>query len=129
MPGAVIRAIDLPTGRIVTGGGIYLIALFMLGSSGVAFATFYRKQQRTRGSGPVLRARYVLTGSALTAAIGLGCNLLLPLGGNYGWVWLGPVGSLFFVGFSVYSIVAHHLFDIRVLIRRTLVYALLLAGN
>lgn len=124
---AVIRDIDLSTGRIITNGGIYFIALFMLLSLGTAFATFYSKQKRTRGLARA-QARYVLTGSALTAVIGLFCNLLLPLGGNYGWVWLGPVSSLFFVGFSVYSIVAHHLFDIRVLIRRTLVYALLLSG-
>ena len=127
LPGAVIHGVDLNSGRIATNSGVYLIALFMLVTSAIAFATFYLKQKRTRG---VARdqARYVLTGSALTAAIGLLCNLLLPLGGNYAWVWLGPVGSLFFVGFSVYSIVAHHLFDIRLLIRRTLVYALLLSG-
>lgn len=127
LPGAVIRDVDLDTGRIITNGGVYLIALFMLATLGIAFATFYIKQQRTRGIARA-QARYVLTGSALTAVIGLFCNLLLPLSNNYGWVWLGPVSSLFFVGFSVYSIVAHHLFDIRLLIRRTLVYALLLSG-
>jgi hypothetical protein len=55
-------------------------------------------------------------------------NLFLPLRGDYHWVFLGPLCSLFFVGFSAYSIVAHHLFDVRLLIRRTLVYTLLLAA-
>lgn len=43
-------------------------------------------------------------------------------------LWLGPASSLFFVAFSVYAIIAEHLFDIRIIIKRTLLYSLLLAG-
>jgi signal transduction histidine kinase len=129
VPDAVVTGIDLESRRILTGSGLHAIALFMLLTSVWAFALFWRSQSRLRGREKErerAQARYVLFGAALTALTGLFFNLLLPLLGNYSLVWLGPVGSLFFVGSSAYSIVAHRLFDIRLLIRRTLVYAGLL---
>lgn len=128
IPGAVIRGIDFAGPRSInTNPGIYAIALFMVVTSLWAFATFVghlvdlNRVVRTQ-------AHYVLTGSALTAVIGLICNLLFPLLHNYSYVWLGPTSSLFFVGFSVYAIVAHHLFDIRIIIKKSLVYGILLAA-
>lgn len=74
------------------------------------------------------QSRYVLAGLGLATVSGLICNLLLPvLLHDYRLVWLGPASSLFFVAFSVYAIIAHHLFDIRLIIRKTLVYSLLVA--
>lgn len=55
-------------------------------------------------------------------------NLAFPLFGDYRFVWLGPSGSVVFVGATVYSIIAHHLFDIRLIIKRTVVYSILLAA-
>src|SRR5262249_39239710 len=74
------------------------------------------------------QALYVLCGSGLTALFGIIFNLGFPLFGDYRFVWLGPACTVFFVGGTVYSIVAHHLFDIRLVIKRTAVYSLLLAG-
>jgi len=128
VPGLVIDAVDISGNRaIATTAGVWVIALFMFVTSCWAFGRLLAQHAQLHG---VARAqsRYVLTGSALTAVIGLICNLLLPLLGNYSLVWLGPASSLFFVGFTVYSIIAHHLFDIRLIIKRTLVYTLLLAG-
>jgi hypothetical protein len=127
VPGLVIRGIDLPAGRILTGPGLWMVALFMLVTSTIAFWRLLHSQNRLDGRQRA-QARYVLLGSALTAVLGLFFNLFLPLLGNYQFVWLGPLCSLFFVGFSAYSIVAHHLFDVRLLIRRTLVYTLLLSA-
>ena len=126
VPGAVIRDVNLSERRILTAPGIWLIACFMLVTSGLAFFRLWQSHARLHGSAQQ-QARYVLLGAALTAFCGLFFNLFLPLLNNYHWVWAGPVCSLFFVGFSVYSIVAHQLFDIKILIRRTLVYSLLLA--
>ncbi len=128
VPNVVIRSVDIAGNRaIATNAGIYVIAFFMLTTSVWAFATLWRQHAGLDG---VTReqSRYVLTGSALTATIGLVCNLLLPILNNYSYVWLGPTSSLFFVGFTVYAIIAHHLFDIRLIIKRTVLYALLLAG-
>jgi hypothetical protein len=127
VPGLILKDVDIIERRILTAPGIFLIATFMVVTSALAFLRFWHNQSRLRGIARA-QARYVLFGAALTAVFGLTFNLFLPLLGNYRWVWAGPVCSLFFVGFTVYSIVAHHLFDIKVLIRRTLVYSLLLAA-
>jgi hypothetical protein len=126
VPGAVLTGVDLAERRILTTSGLYLLAVYFFATLGLACWRFWRHQRRLHGVARE-QARYVLLGAVLTIGFGLFFNLLLPLWGNYRWVWAGPASSLFFVGFTVYSIVAHHLFDIRVLIRRTVVYSLLLA--
>ncbi len=126
-PEFVVRGIDLEAGIIHTGSGIYGVAIFMVAAFVTALWRLLHSQRRLRGRARA-QARYVLYGSALATALGLIFNLFLPLRGDYHWVYLGPLCSLFFVGFSAYSIVAHRLFDIRLLIRRTLVYTLLLAA-
>jgi uncharacterized protein YacL len=128
VPGAVIRSVDLASNHsLETTTGVYAITLFMLITTLWAFGTFaWRHTALHRVARE--QSRWVLTGSALTASIGLTCNLFLPLLGHYVLVWLGPVSTLFFVGFSIYAIVAHHLFDIRLIIKRTLVYSLLVAA-
>lgn len=126
VPGAVIQGVDIHTKRIETAPGVYLVALFILATSVDAFTLFWHNQAHLRGRKRA-QARLVLYGSALTAIFGLFFNLLLPLLGDYRWVGLGPLSSLFFVGFSAYAIVAQRLFDVRLLIRRTFVYSLMLA--
>lgn len=126
VPGFMIETVDVSARRIVTGPGIYLLALFLLLTSASGFLFFLHTQARLRGRARA-QARYVLYGSAVAAALGFGFNLLLPLLNNYRWVWLGPLCSVFFVGCCAYSIVAARLFDVRLLIRRTLVYSFLLA--
>lgn len=126
VPGWVIRGIEIAGGRIITGVGILPIALFIVGTLTTALLTFYQHQNRLRHKSRA-QARYVLFGSFLTAVLGVIFNLGFPLMGDYRFVWIGPLSSLFFVGFSGYSIITHHLFDVRLLIRRTLVYTVLLS--
>jgi len=126
VPGAIIQGVDTQAKRIDTTPGVYLVALFLIVTSVYAFALFWHNQVLLRGRKRA-QARLVLYGSALTAIFGLFFNLLLPLLGDYRWVGLGPLSSLFFVGFSAYAIVAQRLFDVRLLIRRTFVYSLMLA--
>ena len=128
IPGFVIGAVELePARRIVTHFGLYPISVFLfvtvLGAMRFLLRSLATNQGKER-----MQARYVLTGMAVTASLGLFCNLVLPLAGNYALVWLGPASSLVFVGCSVYSIVREHLFDIRIVIKKTLVYSLLLAA-
>lgn len=127
-PGAVDRSVDLEgTHRIVTAPGFYAVALFLFSTVLSAFWLFIR-HLRTLHRTLRDQALYVLTGAGVTALFGIIFNLILPLFGDYRLVWLGPSCSLFFVGGTVYSIIAHHLFDIRLIIKRTVLYSLLLAG-
>lgn len=128
VPGAVDRSVELAgTHRIITGPGFYFVALFLLLTTVAAFTIFVRHTMTLHGS---LReqALYVLAGAGVTAIFGTIFNVAFPLFGDYHFVWLGPSFSVFFVGGTVYSIVAHRLFDIRLIIKRTVVSSLLLAG-
>lgn len=127
-PGFVIDSVDLAGGRrIITTGGLYIFAALVAGTLAWAFLTLWRSYVRSRGEARN-QMRYVLLGMALTALCGLSTNLLLPLVGDYRYVWIGPASSLFFVSLTVYAIATQRLFDIRLLIKRTLVYTLLLGG-
>lgn len=128
-PGLIVDSVDLADGqrRILTTPGLYLFALVVFGLLGWAFANLWLSYRRSRGA-PRGQLRYVLCGMLLTAVCGLSTNLALPLIGDYRYVWIGPTSSLLFVSFTVYAIVTQRLFDIRLLLKRTLVYTLLLGG-
>lgn len=71
--------------------------------------------------------------SALLASIfGVLFNLVLPGLENYRLIWIGPLLSVVFTGSIFYAIVKHRLFDIRLIIARSLGYLLslgLLVGS
>jgi hypothetical protein len=126
-PGGVDRAVEMaPVRRLHTAPGFYLVALFLCLASMAAFSSFVRRTLSLHGT---LRqqALWVLSGTGLTAIFGIVFNLLFPLWGDYRFVWVGPSCSLFFVGATVYSIIAHHLFDVRLVVKKAAVYSLLLA--
>jgi hypothetical protein len=128
VPALVVRSIDMSgTRSIVTNNGIYVIAAFLLLTIGSGFALFVQRHFTLHRVARE-QSRYVLTGLSLATVIGITCNLVLPLLHNYRLVWLGPAASLFFVAFTVYAIITSHLFDIRLIIKKTLVYSLLLAA-
>lgn len=70
------------------------------------------------------RIQLILIGLSTAAAVGLVCNLLMPLLGNYSLVSVGPSGSLVLVALTAYSIVRHGLFDIRSFVLRGAAYSL-----
>lgn len=128
IPRLVIQTVTLDAPRsIQTTPLIYLIAAFLVATIGWAFVIFLKHHPSLRRAARE-QSRYVLTGLGMATVLGMVCNLLLPLLDNYRFIWLGPASSLFFVAFTVYAIIAHHLFDIRLIIKKTLVYSLLLAA-
>jgi signal transduction histidine kinase len=85
--------------------------------------------QRYKSSGPLnkLQLRYVFMGIGIMAVGTLIVDVVIPVifgGSNYFWI-----SSLFivpFIGLSSYAIIKHRLFDIRLLIARSISYSLLL---
>lgn len=65
----------------------------------------------------ILRAQfvYVLLGSTVASIGGMMTTLLLPWFGNFHLYWLGPPMTLVMIVFFSYSIVKHHLLNVRVI--------------
>ena len=67
---------------------------------------------------------YVALGVLVFLVIGVYTNLLSYfIIGDYRMAKYGPYAALFLSGFIAYAIIAHRLFDIRVIIKRTVIFA------
>ena len=67
--------------------------------------------------------RYLLAGLSLMYGSAVFTNVLLLMFGITNLARFGSSFSIFFVAFTAHAIIAHRLFDIRVIIRRTVVFA------
>ncbi len=73
-----------------------------------------------------VRVQYVLAGIALMSICTSATNLVIPLltGSNISALF-GGYFTLLFIGFTAYAIVKHRLFDIRLLVARSVAYLLM----
>ena len=70
--------------------------------------------------------KYLLAGITIFFVVGLGTNSILPVFFQiYFFNGLGPVFSLIFASFIFYIITKHHFLDLRIIIQRSLIYAVL----
>ncbi len=74
-----------------------------------------------------LQVFYVLAGFFISSTITAVINLFLQNKISLGWFRLGTYCILFLVAFTSYAIIRHHLFDIRSIIQRSLIYSILLS--
>jgi signal transduction histidine kinase len=114
--------------RGITGDPGPLLPLFMIYFIvyvGWAFGNLVWKYWHAKGIA-LAQIRYFFVGTFAFALLAIPTNLVLPTLGNYNYNTLGPAFSLIQLGFIAYAIVAHRLFDIRVIIRKTVVYSGLL---
>lgn len=63
-------------------------------------------------------------GILLNSIPGVMTNLILPYYGNYRYIWIGPLCSIFFLGLTSYGIIRYKLFDIRFYVVRALAYSM-----
>lgn len=75
------------------------------------------------------RTKYFLLGTILYAIANVIFNIVVPFTfpQNYNYTQLGDFSAILFLGFTAYAIVKHHLFDIRVIIRKVFLYTSLLS--
>lgn len=133
--GAIFAVLSLKPGIIatsVTGSreinttfGIYALALvlatfFVWGL--VLLVMFARKSRAALRN----QARLMLLGMSVAIIMGVLFNLVLPIEHVYSYVYLGPSFTLVYLGVIAYAIFRHRLFDIRVIVARSVTYALLL---
>lgn len=69
------------------------------------------------------QARIFLIGYGFSCAVGVFFNLILPGLGYYDFIILGPIFTTVFVLAVAYAIAKHKLFDVRLVVARTLGYA------
>lgn len=68
------------------------------------------------------QTQYVLFGLLLALLLGIFTNLILPSLGLQQYGKLGPFSIIFFIAFTTYAIVRHHLMDIRFIIVKSITY-------
>lgn len=74
------------------------------------------------------QALYILLGFLVTALLGLITNVIIPiLTKNWSTTVVGPIFTVLLVSVISYAIVKHKLFDIRLVVVRSLTYALSIA--
>jgi len=92
-------------------GGLFLSGLILLFKK-------YLKAERSIKS----QLKYVLLGYFLGSNLAMVTNLLMVWWGDFRLNWLGQILSAFMVFFTVYAIITHRLMDIKIVLRRSLVY-------
>jgi signal transduction histidine kinase len=98
---------------------VAVIAFYMLYS----FAVLYRKYRKLAPDEKV-RVQYMLLGSGIFMGAAFATDALLPALGVFNFNMIGPVASVFFISFTAYAIVRHHLFNIRALAAQLFTIAL-----
>lgn len=74
-----------------------------------------------------LRLKYLLVSLGASIAVSLLCNLILPLVfNNYSLVQAGPLSTIIVVAGFTYAIIKHRMFDIRLVVAKSLAYVLLI---
>ncbi|MBI2216017.1 MAG: PAS domain-containing protein [Candidatus Rokubacteria bacterium] len=118
-----------PTGPARKSGPLYpLFALYFLVAFIVALGVFLSRWSRARGRERA-QLQYLAVGITVSAAGGIGTNLILPLvTGRSAYNWLGPHFSLCLVALTAHAIIRHRLMDIRWVAHRGLIYSIVIGG-
>lgn len=91
-------------------------------SFSVSYFFFIRGYFKRRESLPTIVPVFV--GIFATSFLALVTNIVLPLLGVNELLWLGPIWTLFYISTTSFAMVRHRLFDIRLIVVRTLGYVL-----
>ncbi len=105
------------------------ITIFAVTTGLLVLSSMYLLVKRYRVSRGMQRAQlqYLIVGVIGSAFLTFMTNFVLVVAfNNMSLLFLGPTYTLIFTAATAYAIVAHRLFDIRIIIRRTVVYSGLL---
>jgi signal transduction histidine kinase/preprotein translocase subunit Sec61beta len=123
VPGLVVSSIGIDKSIQTTPAIFGFVGYFGIG----VLYFFSRIVAALLSSSGVLKQQIVLIliGSAISTLFGLLLNLVLPLTGNYAFVWSGPLFLTVFILFTGYAIVTTKLFDIQLVIKRAAAFSAL----
>ena len=114
-------------GAEVVSGYLYsYLGIFILLSAAIIVRNFYTSYKFSEG---IYRQQILYTslGALMMILFGAITNLLLVILGATQYAVLGPASTLFFIFSTLYAIVRYRFLDIRVVITRSLIYALLVS--
>jgi len=103
--------------------GFYLYSAYFSFFFFMAYIGFYTKMRKLHGLGKV-QERYIFYGVLFGSFLALMTNLTLPVNGVREFIWLGPFFSLLFPALATVAIVRHRLFNIRLVLARSVGYIL-----
>ena len=104
-----------PEGKdIVLGSAYPFYVVYFLGYVGAAFWILVRRFLRADGMARA-QLKLVLIGVGIAMFLGMWFNLLLPLLGDYRYIWVGPPFTMVMVGFIAYAIFKHNLYNIKII--------------
>ena len=99
------------------------VVAYLAAAVTLAFRASPGSRGRTR-----IQLRLVGAGILATAAVGITANIVLPYWfGDFRFIGVGTLSTIFFSGAVGYAVFAYHLFSIRIIVRATFVLAGLLA--
>lgn len=96
---------------------------------GAAILVAFREQRKPGGKQHIKDQLLLLgVGILATGTVSVVTNVLIPYTrGDFRWIDIGPLSTLLLLVAVGYGVVRHQLFDIKVLIRRTLVLGIVLS--
>jgi signal transduction histidine kinase len=97
---------------------VYFVATFYLGLL-IGLRKYQHETSHYRG-----QVGLYTFGLLINSLPGVTSNLLLPMFHNYRYVWVGPLATFAYVLAAAYAIVRYRLFDIRLVVARSLGYIL-----
>ncbi len=107
--------------------GYYFYAAYFSGFFLFAYIAFLRRIHHLKGLGRT-QEKYIFYGVLFGSFLALLSNLSLPLYGIRTFIWLGPFFSLIFPSAVTVAIVRHRLFNIRLVLARSVGYILTIAS-
>jgi signal transduction histidine kinase len=72
--------------------------------------------------------KFTMLGTSLGLIIAGTTNVILPWFDIFNYLWIGPIAALIWISFTAYAIIAHHLMDIKLVLRSSFVYLLSFIG-
>ncbi len=128
LPGVTIKEIFVLVDAekvIVFGPGYAFYFCFIITYFGSSFFKLGRNYFLSSGI-KKMQIRYVFFGTFLSANLGMVTNLILPTLGVFSVNWLGQILSIIMVSFIAYAVIRHRLMDISLILKRTIIYSVLL---
>ena len=126
LPDLIIKQVIIRPGQeklIIFGFWYFLYTLYILVYFFVGFWNLFKAYRISSGNSRT-QLRYVFLGFFISANIAFSTNLLMPWWGQTKFNWLGQITTLIWVGLTTYAIVVHRLMDIKLVLRRSIVYIL-----